>query len=469
MASGLRDASAGWSTKVKIGYGKIGRTMNLDIKKCGAVGGDHEPIAVLIQLATDHPDDDFWILGRNSGEDPVTLGYPSNVYNAWQKAGWHSWIRDRTRRDIGDHPGGLSISDQCKLMEIYAEVTLPTFKAMDAHIWWVGQHGSTNMPIPRIDNRDELTKPQDWCAYYASFIFQGINAWRDQDYKREEIYLNADPRNRHKMRDLKWPLQHPVLTQYAFTNRLKHERYGDSTGFNWFYGANDVDVAEEGMHTSEVWKSTVKNAYSRLEMCSLVPETPSGDLVAFDEEWTGRSSFGLFINEARATGIPSYVTRKQIMHDWVMPLEPDFIRGEWSEASNTELQQKWGIPQIRSLMPADWDQYYPLLHSVRSTFTTPSSGSGWATTKPWEAFAAGTVCFFHPAYDIQNNILSDAPQILRRYLRVQTPTELHTAVRAMDSNPQLWWDIVSAQRDHFEKAITEKRYLRMIEKRVWNA
>ena len=457
---------------MNIGYGKIGRTMNLDLNKCGAVGGDHEPIAVLMQLANAHLDDTFWILGRNSGEDPSTIGYPLNVKNAWREFNWKDRIN--TMMSLSDafvkHPGGLTVEEQRVLMAIYDQTITPAFIDMDAHIWWVGQHGSTNMPIPRIENRKELTKPQDWCAYYAAFIFRGINAWRDKDpIKREEVYLNADPRNRHKMRDLKWPLLHPVLTQYNFSNRLKHERYKDGSLFNTFFGAQDIDVAELGMHTNEVWKSRIDNVYSRLEMCSLVPGSPSGDLVTFDEEWNGRRSFGLFINEARATGIPSYMTRKQIMHDWVMPLSPDFIHGEWTEASNRELQQRWNIPQIRPLMPVDWADYYPLLHSVRSTFTTPSSGSGWATTKPWEAFAAGTVCFFHPAYDIQDNILKDAHEELRTYLRVRTPSELAQRVSDINNSPSTFTRIINMQRDHFDRAITEQRYLRMIENRVWNA
>lgn len=456
---------------MKIGYGKVGRTMNLDLSKCGAVGGDHEPIAVLIQLAQAHPDDTFWILGRNSGEDPSTLRYPPNVRNAWREFDWKQQIN--TMMALSDvftkKSGGLTIEEQVALMAIYDQTTTPVFTDMDAHIWWVGQHGSTNMPIPRIENRNELTKPQDWCAYYAAFIFRGLNAWRDKDpFHREEVYLNADPRNRHKMRDLKWPLQHPVLTQYTFSNRLKHERYGDP-GTDWeeFSALCDVGLDAPDMRT-KVWNGEVKNEYSRLEMCSLVPGTPSGDIVAFDEEWTGRASFGLFINEARANGIPTYMTRRQIMHDWVMPQSPTFIRGEWTEASNRELQRVWNIPQIRPLMPADWDQYYPLLHSVRSTFTTPSSGSGWATTKPWEAFAAGTVCFFHPAYDIQDNILGDAPQELRDWLRVRSPNELAHHISYMNINPDFWSRLVHMQRDHFDRAVAEQKYLRMIENRVWN-
>src|SRR5690606_24452107 len=141
-------------------------------------------------------------------------------------------------------------------------------------------------------------------------------------------------------------------------------------------------------------------------------------------------------------------SRFTAMRDWVLPLEPDWVHGTWSKES----QEKLG----RTIEPAPWEAYYPQLHSVRCTFTTPSSGSGWATTKPWEAFAAGTVCFFHPVYDDQYNILAEAPDYLYAWLRVSTPEELKVRVDHLNSRAggSDWQALVASQRAHFDRAMS---------------
>jgi hypothetical protein len=349
-----------------------------------------------------------------------------------------------------------------EIQSIYDELTLPTILDLDAIILWSGQHGTTNMPIPSVKDRDILTKPHDWCAHYCSFLLRGVNLWRDVNpLRREEIWLNSDARNRLKMRDLKWPLRHPVLTQHTFTHALKHERYGDRSLFNEFYVPGEMDVAEDGMHTSDVWRSTVRNTYARLEINGLLPGTPFGNLISFDSHWEDRQEFGLFINETRKY-VRDDVSRVTVMREWIKPLNPAWVHGTWSKDSLSGLNM--------DIQPAPWDQYFPRLHSVRSTFTTPASGTGWATAKPWEAFAAGTVCFMHPGYDTQDNILGDAHPRLREWLRVSSPQDLYKRVTYF-SQPEAradWEWIINAQREHFDKAIAENRPIRMIEDRIYD-
>lgn len=441
-------------------YGKFGRSMPLTLDKCGNLGGDVEMVAVVKTLALRHPDDHFILAGRNSGEQPWQVGLPDNVTNPWTY--WADELRTAMKVN-GIGKGLTSVEAHFVLQRIYDQMTLPMFVKADAQVWWVGQHGTSNMPLPRIKDRSDdpttFTKPQDSFAYYASWIFRGINAWRDVDpWNREEILLNADARNRHKMRDMKWPLRHPILTQYNFTNNLKHERAGDATGyFQW----NDAGLArlETPGEIDKIWLGKVNNAYARLEVNGLLPGTPFGDLISYNDTWEGRGHFGLFINEARAIGVKEAMMRRTVMKDWVVPLNPTWVHGTWSEESQASL----GL----SINPAPWSDYYPKLHSVRSTFTTPSSGSGWATAKPWEAFAGGTVCFFHPSYDDQDNILGDAPKWLRDYLRVKNPAQLAHHVEEMDIDRDGWETVVQAQRKHFDEAITELRYVKMIEDRIY--
>ncbi len=442
-----------------IGYAKLGRSMPLTLEKCGNLGGDVEMVAVVKELAMRHRDDTFLLVGRNSGEVPSQIGLPENIINPWTEWDWGSKLKNAVA--IAGLKGVVLTSErQLLLAEIFDEITGPTFEGLDAMVMWIGQHGTSNTPIPKVDNPNELTKPQDWCAWYSGFLLRGINRWRDVDpWNREEINLNADSRNRHKMRDLKWPLRHPILAQHNFSHPLKHERYGElsTPAFTahypgWSQYANDI-----GQNT---WYSTVHNTYARLEVNGLRPGTPFGDLISYDDNWERPGRFGLFINEARKQ-VSAETSRLNIMKEWVIPLHPDFVHGSWSNESNRELHI--------GIAPAPWNQYYPKLHSVRTTFTTPSSGSGWATAKPWEAFAAGTVCFFHPLYDTQNNILEDAPPFLKEWLRVKSPRELEVRVSYLNSPAGRgdWQNIIYAQRAHFDLALKELRYMNMIEERIY--
>jgi hypothetical protein len=258
------------------------------------------------------------------------------------------------------------------------------------------------------------------------------------------------------MRDLKWPLRHPILTQYTFDRNIKHARYGDPTPPNPTLWGNYTTQIDD-----ETWGSKTLNAYSRLEFNALVPGTPSGESVNLNDSWEGRDSFGLFINEARAIGVSEERGRLKILQDWVLPLDPAFIHGKWSD----QAEQKLGF----HIQPLGWaDGYVTKLQSVRSTFTTPSSGSGWATTKPWEAFAAGVVCFFHPYYDDQDHILRDAPMGLKDWLRVKTPKELAMRVAHLNQRDGRadWEWIVKMQRRHFDDAVAERKYMKMIDDRL---
>jgi hypothetical protein len=430
--------------------------MPLSLARCGTAGGDVEMIPTLKLLAERHPDVDFILVGRNTGELPAAVGLPTNVSNPWVT--WQPLIRAELNA-AGLNHGNLTIDEHVRVREILEAHTRATFESLDGLVSWLGQHGTTNTPLPSIQERSRLTKPYDWSSLYCSYLLWGVNAWRDADpLRREEVLLNADPRNYPKYRDTKWPLRHPVLAQYDVVNTIKHERYGDATGFEWWHLVlgDDVDV-EPGRDENELWRSKVRSVYSRLEISALVPGTPFGDTVKFDDDFERPHDLGLVINETRREGALGK-TRRQILRDWVLPLEPAFIRGKWSDQSQREL----GV----EITPVPVVNYLSLLQTARCTLTTPSSGSGWATAKPWEAFAAGVVCFFHNAYDDQDHILGDAPPELRAFLRVGSAAELAERVRTVSRDRETWRWAVKLQREHFERAVAELRWLRLIEERL---
>ncbi len=437
--------------------------MPLTLAKCGNLGGDVEMVAVVKELALRHPEDTFLLIGRNSGEHSHEIGLPENIRNPWA-LGSGSWkiALDEAVKHFNLKGVVLTPEKQLRLARIFDNIVGPTFDKLDGFVMWVGQHGTSNQPIPKVDDPAQLTKPQDWCAWYSGWMLAGINRWRDADpWNREEVNLNADARNRHKMRDLKWPLRHPILAQFNSEKNLKHHRYGNTVSptdvgwprEEWIRYARAID--------HNTWLSTVRDCYSRLEVNGLRPGTPFGDLISYEPTWGNRQHFGMFINEARAIGIRPELQRWTIVRDWVRPLDPAFVHGTWSKESLARLQMQ--------IWPAPWEDYYKLLHSVRCTFTTPSSGSGWATAKPWEAFAAGTVCFFHPEYDTQDNILGDAPEWLRTWLRVKSPLELEMRIKHLNANAGAadFLHLIEAQKAHFDKALTDLTYMRMIEERLY--
>lgn len=444
---------------MRVAYGKIGRSMPLSLANCGNLGGDVEMAAVVGELARRHPEHEFWLVGRNTGERPEDVGLPKNVINPWVE--WAPVVRE-ARRAAGLNTSNLSVAEHLAQREVYDKIVLPTMLDMDAYVLWAGQHGTTNAPLPGIRNPAELTKPHDWSAHYVAFLVRAVNMWRDVDpWNREEVWLNSDPRNYLKLRDLKWPLRYPVLAQHTYTHRIKHARYGDPGppgAWEQWSAAYDVGLDDPG-DVDKIWRASVQNMYSRLEVNGLLPGTPFGDLVSFSDRWEDRGHLGLFINETRRY-VRESVARVNVLREWILPLEPAWIHGTWSQKSLTELN--------RDIRPAPWNEYFTRLHSVRSTFTTPASGTGWATAKPWEAFAAGTVCFFHPEYDTQDNVLADAPEWLKDWLRVDSPEQLNRRVRHLDSDAGRvdWVEIVRAQRAHFDRATAEPEFITLIDERL---
>ena len=443
----------------RIGYGNIGRTVGLTPQSWGVVGGDDEPPLLLKTLAETWPEHTFVLLGRNSGEVPQEAGFPSNVENPF-----HELRDDVLALTRGNH-SPLTLEEITRtgpgLIRLWADVT----DDLDGVILWLGQHGTSNYPIPKTDGSGVLTRPQDAFIYYAGPLFGAVNRWVSADpLERQVTWLCADPRNYLKGRDLAWPPR-DVLGQFDFTKKEKHWRYR-LTGDPGDYGfTGDWDHKDPA---SNVWHVEHRYRYSRLEICGILPEHVDS---RFSDSWDDRAHFGLFINEARA-----YVkmNRLDALRDYALPLDPWFIHGKWTKKSLAEIDRLSG----RAIEPAPAEVYYDKLRSVRCTFTTPSSGSGWATTKPWQAFATGTACFFHPAYDTQGHIIPTLDQVesgeaidpelrhLARWLRVQRPEDLAKRVTRLQQDRDAWLWIVRTQRKLYDEACAEREILRHIAERT---
>lgn len=428
-------------------------TSNTD--RWGVVGGDCEPPRLLDTLARRHPEDTFYLLGRTPPENPQELGQPDNVVNPWQ-----AW--DEERKQIMSNPersgSGLSINVQRKFVRWVDERILPVYGQMDALVVWIGQHGSVHAPdIPPIHGTWEpgqFVTPQDWAILYGSMVIRGINMFRARDpLKYEEVWLISDARNHLKGHDLKWPLRHPILGQYRFSRDIWTQRYNDARTPEECGFGDIVKGTDKGSHTH--WRSATHYVPSALEICGILPQHTA---VKFDDNYERPHHFGLFINEARAV---SGVQRADVVRDWVRLCSPSWIHGQWTKKGID-------LAGVESIEPLDAALYFDQIKATRCTFTTPSSGSGWATTKPWEAFSQGTVCFRHPGYDTQDLIYGRFDAAVRDWLSPSDVRGLYARLEALERNESTWRWLVTEQQRVWQEAVTELRHVKMIEDRIWH-
>lgn len=429
---------------MKVGYGKIGRSILLDPAKWGPVGGDNEPLYLLRSLAERHPNVEWVILGRHADADTAEL--PPNVIAPPMLK-----MPKKTREPKpGKKVMRVSPEDVVPLREHQIALT----RDLDGIILWAGQHGTSNWTIPMIDDRSVMTDPQDSFMFYAGPVIAALNAWRDADPQREEVWLCSDVRNYLKGRDQKWPIRESVIAQYEQTREQKFERYDSFI--------DPGELGFPGRMENGVWVGQTRYTYDRLEIVGIpnewMPVIP----------WQDRDRFNIVINENR-----SYVatSRDVITRDWVIPLQPTKIAGKWSDKGMEIVGQH--------IEPIPHHQLPELLGAAKTSFTSPASGSGWATTKWWECAALGAVCFCHPKWDSQGHVIPTLDQVregkvdhdpvlksLAGWLRVETPEQLADRVHRIDQDESLWKALAQAQWLRYCAARQDQAAVREIERRL---
>jgi hypothetical protein len=440
---------------VIIGYSKIGRSWNVNPASWSTQGGDADVWRTLWYLATRNPDHTFLLTGRNTCEVPQEVGLPPNVINPWTER--QPELRRRFNAAGINHPD-LTIDEDKIAAKILWDMSIDLFLACDQHVVWCGQHGTSSAPIRQVKRPELLTHPQDSTIYYCSYLVYGLNAWQDQDpLNREACWLLPDVRNYIKMRDLRWPLRRSVVAQYDQVRQAKHERFDDSREFFDGYPPGILT----GIENEQVWVANTHYTYDALELTAI--KSPAQVPLDLTSE---RKPFGMLVNENRKE-----VSRNRLtaLTEWVLPNFPDAeIFGRWTAGS----QEKLGI----TITEIPYDQVYEVTSRYRCTLTTPASGSGWATAKPWESFLAGTICFFHPAYDDQGHIIPTRAQIpdvedpdlkiLAQWLRPPNPEALRQAVDIVSQDFATWSGLAQLQRKYVERVWPQMQAIETIEGRI---
>ncbi len=421
----------------------------MDPNKGSLGNGDVDVYNALKRLGDAHPEVDWVLVGRNSGEVPQNVGMPDNVLNPWT-AGRNEYA-------------GINQNDREGVMAVHERYAVPLVNdpTLDTHLVWAGQHGMVNTKIPLVrgktgESEIQVASPQISFVNYAAYLLHGLNHWRSENLDKEETWLVPDVRNYLKARDLMWPVRGPVLAQYERVHNRHMYRYGD-TRRPEDLGWQDTAYIDDKTH-SGCWTTKEKYAYAGVEFTAL--DHPDDSRALFDARpgHSERYDFGTLVNETRWLGkkitgggrTSATLSRVTVLKEYVTDQFPGCeIFGNWSDDSKEEL----GRPDIR---PCPQKYLGQTMQRWRTMLTTPASGSGWATAKPWEAFASGTVCFRHPKYDDQGWIYgSDMQSELRDWLSVNSAGDLKSRVDYLTQNPTTWEWLVTEQRKYFEQKYHE--------------
>jgi len=359
------------------------------------VGGDAEVVRLLhILLDKGH---EVHLVGRNRCDHE----HP-NLINHWAPGGIFDGSPEASRhKDEKFEAYHKFFVERCH--------ELPT--DFDAWLIWLGQHGSSLHPVPAVMNskKGTYTNPLVSDLNYGYPLVAMVNQLGIRPY-----WLCPDPRNMIKFRDLWNPNQREILAQFN-TNK-------DNT----FYDER-LDRLQKG---------GTRYTYSGIE---LLAAPLDNDEPTFENP--PERLFGLLVNEGYSN--LGKHNRLHIIQQWTKGFIEYEIFGTWCEESQKTLN--------RIITPVPLDDVTKTLQRWCATMTFPASGSGWATTKPWECFKAGVICFKHPDYDSQGHIYSAKymPEELYTFLRPSTMSGFNDRLTQLQDDEN-WRKFARLQYDYFQ-------------------
>lgn len=381
---------------MRIAYGKLGRSIPLDLANASSHGGDAEVIRLLDSLLV--AGHEVHLVGRNQADRT----HPRLV-NHWVEGGAFGKVPSISDK----HVSGIQFHDapEYQAMLETAKRGAERLPKFDAWLLWIGPHGAISYCIPPIRGT-ALTRP---FVSLVNYVYPIIGTLNQLDVVPR--WLSPDPRNMVRMRDLANPNQRPILAQY------------NTTKPNTFYDPRD----------GQIRPGKTDYFYSGIELLALPRELPPLDLT------TERFRFGALINEGygpKLTALP----RRDLVKQWLTPLDGELF-GHWSEEGQAHIG--------RTVQPIPLEHVQAVTKRWQCTLTLPATSTGWATAKPWESFAAGTLCFRHPGYDNQDHIYGKHMSAeLRQFLSVTNEAELIGRVSSLTDLE--WRHFAQLQRAYLE-------------------
>lgn len=123
---------------MRIGYAKLGRSMQFDPSK-GGFQGNPTVVKLLSRLAERNPEHTFVLAGKNDG---MLEGLPANIENPWQGQKLAAWTQNKA---------GETVPNQ-DILDFEDSVIVPMIAGLDGIIVHAGQHGTSHFPIPPTPN-----------------------------------------------------------------------------------------------------------------------------------------------------------------------------------------------------------------------------------------------------------------------------------------------------------------------------
>jgi len=351
---------------LKIGIGKIGKSVLFDSTKWGAVGGDNEAPIIFEHLIRNNPQHEFVLVcpsdydrlpfnRRQEINEHGNLINPWDTFAEWKKTGWSR-----------DH----AASDRQEFMEKVL-IKNPEWK-VDTGVFMMGMSATSNIHgwSKLMSDHTVLAKPLDMQRRYAGPPIWYLNHYKDIPW----VMLLNDPRlYPGKMRDL-WNPPQKIFSQYdEVVEHINYKSY------------------EDGTRESH----TINSTYEAIETIFLIgkkrgemlEEVPNSLESFFDEEQnTGEKDiqFMIVCNEGKPSRYPDL---KKYILDHVEDVD---IYGQWNPNTIGDDKRFKGPKKFNDLMQ--------MLPRVKYTFCIPIK-KGWSTAKFWEMAHYGIIPFLHPTYD----------------------------------------------------------------------
>lgn len=259
----------------------------------------------------------------------------------------------------------------------------------DAWVLWLGDHNGPCWPYQKRDGSG-LVRVLTQRLNYVNPVVHVLNAG-----EISPTWLCPDPRNVLDVPNLRVG-EGIILAQYDETSKGR-------------------DYAHSGIEL--------------LAAARLIPRTELPNP-------TGRGPFGAVMNEGSSDRRP--LARVNLVGPWLRDVGGK-LNGNWRSLDDVE--------------PVPVNELGVTLTGWRATINLPASCSGWATAKPWEAFASDTVAFAHPAYDDQDHVYGRFDTATRSFLRPSTPERLTARITALVNHDDLWAEVILAQRRVLTEAL----------------
>lgn len=434
--------------------------------------GDQEKPNLLFRLAERNPDVDWIVVGHND----IPWSRQENIYNAWHGSRSLAAVmppyQGYYRTPFEPYWTGKP-SYWCSEVSGFEDWLVEKISQLDGIVIHVGQHAPTQIRIPQAtktwhqtftDPNLDGNKVYDSMQSYCRYLVRGLNALGDVSVGQAPVvWLVPDPRNFLKARDVKWPLgTNDMLAQHQFTRSQRHERFGDyrspeAIGFRGIKLERSNEVGEY-----ELW-----SAHHRYRHCDL-------ELMILSNDWDtlNRASFefrvpvGIATTSTKASVLGEGKRRSQFVREYLLDAFPDAeVYGKWDAASLADVPDE----TVRETSP---DRFYDVLNRFRVTLSLPIVDSDWSVAKPYQCWAAGSVCFYAEHVDAQGWTLPSRRQapgtkkvntiqgtdfysvrddwthddyVLANWLRVETPVEFQQRATFVASDAAVWTWLVRAQ------------------------